>query len=128
MLRDEDESSLPTTTQHPGADLAVRRRRWGRWRALGSDSLRAYSIRAWDAGSSGATDSIRRSAPHARRRHRLPLLPQHRGPLAGGQHPADAALSELPLADLEQEPAAGAGPRELLQEHADQMVARVPGP
>ena len=46
-------------------------------------------------------------------------------PSAG--HSADAALSELPLAGLEQEPAAGAGARELLQEHADQVEPGVQG-
>ena len=60
-------------------------------------------------------------APRGRARHRLPLLPHLGGQVGLRGHPAHQDLHELPLADLEPEPHARAGARELPHRHLDRV-------
>src|ERR1041384_1231489 len=99
-----------------GVGPAVRRRAHRR-----ADDLRAVALLPADAGSVRPAGAVRSPAPRRRRGDRLPLLPLPGGEVAQRRRAADLGLPQLPRADLEQEPQAGAGARELLLGSPDRL-------
>ena len=83
----------------------------------------AYATRATAAAR--AARAVQPRAPCRRARPRLPVLPYHGGDLELRQHSADQDLHELPLADLEHQPHAGAGARQFPHRRIDPLDARL---
>ena len=83
--------------------------------ALGLVAIRGsgLALRHLCRGAQAAARALQPSAPRCRTRHRLPLLPHLGRDFELCRHPSHQDLHELPFADLDQRPAAGAGSRQL---------------
>src|SRR5437899_2614635 len=122
--RRADAADLPPEHEHHLA--GVDRRRRARSHRLRAGRRLAPALTVPDRGgrAARAADPLQPQAPRGGARHRLPLLPHLGGGVLVRGHPAHRDVHELPPRDLEGQPDARGGARELSQRPAARVDPR----
>src|SRR5213594_325432 len=124
--RDRRADAADLLPEHEHHLAGVDRRRRARSHRLRAGRRRAPAFAVPDRGgrAARAADSLQPQAPRGGPRHRLPLLPHLGGGILVRRHPAHRDVHELPPRDLEGQPDARGGARELPQRPAARVDPR----
>src|SRR5438477_68628 len=119
-----DAADLPPEHEYHLAGVDGRRRARAHRLRAGRRLAPALAVPDRGGRAARAADPLQPQAPRGRAGHRLPLLPHPGGGLLVRRHPAHRDMHELPPRDLEGQPDARGGARELPQRPAARVDPR----